>query len=424
MTPCPKSLLFLLWLLSAAGGALELSSEDFFSGTRLLRGHAGQVRAVAFSPGSQILASAGTDLTVRFWDLAAGKEKRQLQADRAVWSLAFSPDTRLLAAAGDAGVTIFDLKAAGERLTVQKGRRAWAAAFSPDSGYLAAAGDDGWVRLWDPRSGLPKGAFRAQDCTITSLAFSPDGKTLAAGAANKLIYLWDYKKRVPRAVLKGHHDWVWSLAYSPDGRTLASGSNDNTVRLWNAESGRELARLTGRSKRVLSVAFSPDGKTLASGSYDLVLLWDVASRRERASYTKHKDWVRSVAFSPDGKALASGSEDGTVMTLDLGALAPFAAIPASLAPARLTVYASVGPRWVLVTVTNAGAGPAYAVRLLPEGLTKGQGSLPAPEELGTIMPGRTLNKRLALPQEGLAGPFRLRITEGNGFDAKPLVVGR
>src|SRR5262249_3108055 len=70
-------------------------------GRPTLPGHTDKVHAVAFSRDGQRLASAGADGTVRFWDLADGRELLRFKAHAgAVNGLAFSPDGQRLATAG------------------------------------------------------------------------------------------------------------------------------------------------------------------------------------------------------------------------------------------------------------------------------------------------------------------------------------
>ena len=56
--------------------------------------------SVAFSPDGKILASASYDKSVKFWDVATGKERATLKGTEAVRFVAFSPDGRLLASGG------------------------------------------------------------------------------------------------------------------------------------------------------------------------------------------------------------------------------------------------------------------------------------------------------------------------------------
>ena len=63
-----------------------------------LKGHAGVVYGVAFSPDGQRLASASSDQTVKIWDSATGKELFSFKGHAGgVRSVAFSPDGQRLA---------------------------------------------------------------------------------------------------------------------------------------------------------------------------------------------------------------------------------------------------------------------------------------------------------------------------------------
>jgi WD40 repeat protein len=76
----------------------------------VLKGHKGQVHAVAFSPDGRTLMTGSWDFTVRLWDVATGKERANYNWDIGrVYCATYAPDGLRLAAGGDLGrVVVWD----------------------------------------------------------------------------------------------------------------------------------------------------------------------------------------------------------------------------------------------------------------------------------------------------------------------------
>ncbi|HEX8845579.1 MAG TPA: AAA-like domain-containing protein [Pyrinomonadaceae bacterium] len=269
------------------------------------------VYSVAYSPDGKVLAEANDDGTIKIWDVASRKLIRSLGVNQDQkthsWSLAFSPDGRILASGNEDGsVRLLDV-AAGKEVRTLNGHKedVSAVAFSQDGRLLATASNDKTVKLWDVETGRELATLIAHRSAVHSVMFSPDGRTLATASADNTAILWDMVNRQAPVVLKGHTAEVLSVAFSPNGKYLATASQDRTTKFWNVASGKLEFTLRGHTDAVTSVAFSPRGDQLATSSDDnTAKLWNVPSDGEgsKSHYSRRRTTAEgffAAAATPD-----------------------------------------------------------------------------------------------------------------------------
>ena len=281
------------------------------------------ITALAFSPDGTTVAASGYH-EVNLWKLADATLARRLRgvAER-VHEIAYSPDGKWLATAsgdpgqyGSAKLWLAEPDGGGKpvRDLFEGGDAVFAVAFSPDSKTVAAAGADRAIRLWEVESGKLLSTIEDHADWVLDVAFSPDGTRLASASRDKTSKVFDVAKRESLVTFPGHAETVFGVAFAPDGKTVATCGGDAKVRLWKPdEEGKQAREIGGFGGPVFKVAFTADGKALVACSADktarLVNPADGATLRNLAG---HADYVYTFALSADGKTVATGGWDGEI----------------------------------------------------------------------------------------------------------------
>jgi WD40 repeat protein/serine/threonine protein kinase len=315
------------------GGTVRIWDPETAKEVRLLQGHAGQVRALAFDPSGTHVASASQDQTIRIWNLASGQLPHVIRAHAGpVTSLVFDCDgSRLVSGSEDQTIKILsatnsiDNRLLNEHTLLGIARLQ----FHPDGSELAAAGNDGAVHFWDLALEQKTRRWPGNGTWFRDAAYSPDGRWFVASNGSRLdpltrreLRIWDLHE--PRKVVTlpdpiGYH----TLAFSPNARYLFWADEKENVRTWDLHGGCEAPGLSARIPRLTALAVGgPGGRLLAiaSGGIDRdgnflpggIVIWDWVADREVRKLAGEDGWFTSITFSPNGRWLAVTSGDHTI----------------------------------------------------------------------------------------------------------------
>jgi len=260
-------------MLASSGDDRNLLLWDTKSGQRLgwlLKNYRHPLHNLSVSPvgfadeAGPVLAASDENANVMLWGLNS-RQPVKMPPSLKGKPVHFSPDGQFLAAAYGPDINVFDV-AANQLLAPLKGHLnpVRSLAFSPNSQILASGGEDKTIFLWDVSTGQPlTQPLLGHAAAVWSLAFSPDGRLLASGTEDGQVLLWDVSplfdadgaspRLLGRPLING--DRVWRVAFSLDGRVLASaGRNDGNIIVWDVDPETWLTRVCDTVTRNLTLA--------------------------------------------------------------------------------------------------------------------------------------------------------------------------
>jgi WD40 repeat protein len=291
------------------------------------------ITSMACPKGDPILITAGLQQQVQTWSLPAGQSIEPIDFPGTQPIEIHDAANNLLLTVDGTGKAVvwntaprWELKTilgppADEPLQLESSRiigRVYTVAFSPDGRLLASGGGEpsrsGELLIWNLETKLLQQEISdAHSDTILDIEFTRDGQQLVSGGADRFVKLFDVNAGRLIRSFEGHMDHILGVAVKADGNTLASAGADRVIKIWNAETGEQRRTIDDYSRQVTAISFVGIGEDLLSCSGDRHVKFHKASTGQSdRSFVGSLDYVYSAIASSDERLVIAGGEDGVV----------------------------------------------------------------------------------------------------------------
>ncbi len=272
---------------------------------------------LAFSKDQTKLIASTSTGQVSMWSVPKGElvhERGNIKKTIQPLELA-SDGKRFGTGSVDGIVRVWDLATGKVLVQMKHGSEINSIAFSPDARLVASAGEDHRVQVWNSQTGESVASLVGHKNEVMRVRFTPDGRRILTASHDRTGGVWDVEKGQLIYQLP-HNGEVIDVDVSPDCRWIATASRDRTAMIWDAKTGRPHVRSLLHEHSVRNVIFSPDGKSLLTRDFRGLRLWDVAMGTPLTVHLEHLSFAGSgyqtsagiAQFTPDGSNVFVASD--------------------------------------------------------------------------------------------------------------------
>lgn len=315
----------ILLLTGMALAFLHGSSQQLLE-IAVQKGHSADITTLAFSPDSRLLASSGKDHLIKLWHVPTGKEMASFVsgADNEITGLAFSAENDFLYVLyDDQKIHTWDIATSRLKTTERpdplplfRNKLEYR-----DPGQAFSIQIDRFFVRKKLSSGKQAFAKVPVDISQNFNAVSVIRKYSRIAGANQDgdVYTYDLLTGKTQKVLEEHYGPVNDVACSPDERIFATASSDRSIIIWDSQTLKPIKRLFSRSFRFECMAFDPTGTKLVVGDeLGEAHIIDLQSSRVKVNaYEFHQQKMTAVTYSTNGDWIYSGGHDNRIVSFDV-----------------------------------------------------------------------------------------------------------
>lgn len=235
---------------------------------RVISGHLGWVRSIAFDPSNSWFCTGSADRTIKIWDVGTGKLRLTLTGH------------------------------------IEQIR---GLAVSPRHTYMFSAGDDKQVKCWDLEHNKVIRSYHGHLSGVYCLALHPTIDVLLTGGRDSVCRVWDIRSKMQIHALSGHDNTVCSVFTRPTDPQVVTGSHDSTIKFWDLRYGKTMATLTHHKKSVRAMTLHPKENCFASASADNIKKFNLPKGEFLHNMlSQQKTIINAMAVNEDGVMTTAG----------------------------------------------------------------------------------------------------------------------
>lgn len=323
---------------------------------------------------SVILATAGYDHKIRFWEAPSGINSRTIRfRESQVNCLEITPNKQYLATAGNPQIRLFEINDTSSQtpvLSLNGHTSSVKSLFFRK--YLYSGSEDGTIKLWDLRSPSFSLSFNCK-APVNSVALHPTKAEIISGDTSGSVKVWELNSnkyihellpdahipsgselgvspasKVSSSIVNHERASIQAVDISQDGETCVAANNHADVFIWNpcnSQFFRSLAKFRAHpvGTYLLKAKISPECRHLVTTSSDRTArLWDISHHQNNnnsnliqlsnsmdqannillkpslsQTLAQHTKWVWDAVFSADSSYLVTASSDHTARLWNL-----------------------------------------------------------------------------------------------------------
>jgi serine/threonine protein kinase/WD40 repeat protein len=290
-----------------------------------LRGHAGEVWAIAISEPEQLIASVSKDGDLKLWTKhgkGAADGYRRLSETLGVNDVQSLDHSRVLLLPQGQPPELLDLKRDSPPVPLPQ--------IGSCTNVLGCFGTN-LLCLWNGTNQILVGELRGAEFVErwaftldsgmrpTGLAYNPERRLLAwsEGTSSRSLYLANLTSAGLRIELRSDVSGLVPFRFSQDGKYLAATRQRETLRTWNVESGQMVAPI---NQNFNDACFAAKGSVLVVALHNRIRgeigFYDLASPDRVPQCVPGGFFNTKLAVSPDGGLVSATSNDGQILLLD------------------------------------------------------------------------------------------------------------